>query len=80
MINNRLSEVAIRGDCSFFACRCCRTKFGWAHQKWCEIRAETFPTCSDCQYYNAQARMCRHPVVKKEGKENLPYEENQHPV
>ncbi len=67
MDDNRLmSGNTIRGSCSLFACRCCRTKYGWAHRDWCEISASTSPGCADCRYFNRKEGECRHPALKKE--------------
>lgn len=70
------SEYTIRGSCSLFVCRCCRTKYGWEHQEWCDRYSVTEPTCRDCRYYSEQEHDCIHPALKKERKEELPYEED----
>ena len=44
------SENIIRGSCPDFVCRCCRTKYGWAHQIWCDEKTLLEPGCKDCQY------------------------------
>ena len=72
--NNYLSEYLIRGDCSYFVCCCCRTKFGWEHQEWCESRLLSEPSCEDCRYYSAGRGGCLHPA--KKGREELPYEKD----
>ena len=78
-IRNIISEYAIHGDCSFFACRYCRTKYGWEHQAWCEMNFLTAPTCFDCQYYRRRAGSCKHPALKNR-KEDMPREENKRPL
>lgn len=74
-----LSEYVIRGECSFFACRFCRTKYGWEHQSWCEYYWLSEPSCKDCRYFNTEHGDCIHPAQKKR-LEDLPYEEDQRPV
>lgn len=54
----------IRGSCTRFACRCCLTKYGWAHQDWCETPELTEPECGDCRYNSARGG-CLHPARKK---------------
>ncbi len=53
------SPYVIRGSCSLFACRCCRTKYGWEHQPWCTHDTLTEPTCDDCRYYSAHGGVYR---------------------
>lgn len=79
MEKNDPNNGKIRGSCLFFVCRCCRTKYGWAHQKWCDIGAVTEPGCKDCRYYSARADACRHPVHKQR-KGEKPYEEAEYPL
>ena len=62
--NGIMPENAIRGSCPRFACRCCHTKYGYPHQKWCEIYLLTQPVCSDCIYFNEKCGVCRHPAKK----------------
>ena len=73
-------EYAIRGGCSFFACRCCRTKYGWEHQAWCEVFYLTEPDCADCYYYRQGMGSCVHPALKNVREEDVPREENQRPL
>ena len=80
LMRNMLPEYAIRGDCSFFACGCCRTKYGWEHQAWCEVFYLTDPNCTDCFYHHPKTGSCVHPAMKNNRKENFPREENQRPV
>lgn len=56
----------IGGKCSMFACRICRTKYGWQHQPWCEAIHITAPVCADCCYLAANGE-CIHPLSKKVG-------------
>ena len=79
MMDNYLSENAIRGGCPFFACRCCRTKYGREHQGWCEVFFLTEPCCPDCHYYSSGTGSCIHPAMKN-GRKDLPRDENQHPL
>lgn len=74
------TEYTIRGRCSLFVCRCCRTKFGWEHQWWCDLCSLTEPSCDDCRYYSNQYQECIHPALKKERREELPYEEDERPL
>lgn len=69
-----MTDCTIRGRCSLFLCRDCRTKYGWEHQLWCPLRFVTQPSCKDCRYYWEQNGECTHPS-KKQGKGELPYEE-----
>ena len=73
--NTDTYEYRILGSCSFFACRCCHTKYGWDHQKWCETRTLVNVTCGDCLYYSAKLGVCIHPAIKRKGA--MLYEENQ---
>jgi len=57
----------IRACCEFYACRVCRTKTGWPHQKWCELRSVAAPDCADCRYWEAEAGACEHPVHRGRG-------------
>ncbi|MBQ5398631.1 MAG: hypothetical protein IIU14_04240 [Ruminococcus sp.] len=70
----KISDNAIFGSCPLFACRRCRTKYGWEHQVWCEMSCVTRPTCVDCRYFSSQGGGCAHPA-KRTRKEELPYEE-----
>ena len=72
------SDHIIRGSCSLFVCRCCRTKYGWEHQDWCDAALLTEPTCKDCRYYSKKRDECIHPIHKREGRE-LRYEESECP-
>ncbi|MBQ5347209.1 MAG: hypothetical protein IIU39_04060 [Ruminococcus sp.] len=70
MRNNReLQDSIIRGSCSLFACRVCRTKYGWAHQRWCELSDHTRPSCGDCRYFILRDGECTHPATNKLRKE-----------
>ncbi len=71
-----LSDNIIRGNCSLFVCKICRTKYGWEHQKWCEYYSLTLPSCKDCRYFSENESECIHPT-KKLRKETLAYEETQ---
>ncbi len=62
-------DNAIRGSCSLFACRCCRTKYGWKHQPWCGLKLLTQPSCKDCRYFREQDSECTHPATNKLRKE-----------
>ncbi|MBQ6153349.1 MAG: hypothetical protein IJJ15_06350 [Ruminococcus sp.] len=73
------TEYTIRGSCSLFVCRCCRTKYGWEHQGWCDLYSLTEPSCHDCRYFSEQAGECIHPAQKREGRD-LPYEEDECPI
>lgn len=59
------SEYIIRGSCTDFVCRCCRTKYGWEHQIWCDYPELIEPVCDDCAYYNAKRDRCNHPTKKQ---------------
>ena len=74
----KTSDHTIRGSCSLFVCRCCRTKFGWKHQDWCEIGFATEPVCTDCRYFNERCQKCVHPIKKSE--RGKPYEKGQRPL
>lgn len=37
------TDHTIRGSCSRFVCRYCRTKYGWQHQDWCDYFGRTDP-------------------------------------
>ena len=58
----------IAADCPQFVCRVCRTKVGWPHQRWCEIRNITKTLCSDCQYRGRNGGECIHPLRRREVK------------
>ena len=58
------SDNIIHGKCSLFACRCCRTKYGWEHQRWCELSSVTEPACEKCRYYSGHNGRCAHPAKK----------------
>ena len=61
------TDHTIRGSCSCFVCRCCRTKFGWEHQIWCDYPDLIEPSCMDCVYYNAKNDRCKHPAKNRNG-------------
>lgn len=73
------SEYVIRGRCSLFVCRCCRTKYGWEHQVWCDTPELLEPVCTDCYYYNARRKHCAHPAHKMK-RRDMPDEKAQHPI
>ena len=64
------NENIIGGKCDKFACRICRTKFGYKHQAWCEISHIILSECADCRYWSASGGVCRHPLKKKVGAED----------
>lgn len=76
LINKPLPEYTIQGECSFFACRYCRVKYGREHQPWCELLYLTAPTCINCQYYRRRTGSCLHPALKKQRKDGVPREKN----
>lgn len=55
----------IRAVCPRFACRLCRTKTGWQHQRWCRLSAVIRPLCEDCRYYSASRNACAYPARRK---------------
>ena len=57
----------IRSSCPLYICRVCRTKTGWPHQVWCELKGLTEPGCTDCRYHSARNGGCVHPAMKKGG-------------
>lgn len=61
------NENIIGGGCDMFACRICRTKFGYKHQAWCELSHIISPGCTDCRYWSQNDGACRHPLAKKVG-------------
>ncbi len=71
------AENVIRGSCSFFVCKCCRTKRGWEHQPWCEYFSLTEPGCDDCHYCDRRGSGCVHPAKRIERRDNG-FEEDQH--
>lgn len=58
------TDRIIRGSCADFVCRQCRTKYGWAHQIWCDRTGLTEPDCTDCAYYSEKQARCSHPANK----------------
>lgn len=72
------NEYVIRGSCPYFICRCCRTKYGWEHQVWCDYAQLLDPKCPDCGYYNTRRKCCNHPARRKKGRDVL-YERDQGP-
>lgn len=58
------ADNIIRGSCPLFVCRSCRTKYGWAHQPWCDMCTLTLPTCEDCRYFSQHDNDCTHPAKK----------------
>lgn len=77
--NTDTSEYRILGSCSSFACRCCRTKYGWPHQTWCEYCSLIEPTCGYCLYYSTKQNACLHPALKRR-KDGLPLKEDPYPL
>ena len=61
------AEPRIDAACTLFACRMCRTKTGWKHQRWCELAAVCEPSCRDCRYWSAKRAICEHPAQRKGG-------------
>ena len=59
-------RAVIGGECDAFVCRCCYTKFGWAHQLWCKNIWLTEASCEGCQYYDRQNGRCGHPALRRE--------------
>ena len=57
-------ENCIRAACPLFACRLCRTKTGWPHQRWCACRELTGPGCAGCRYHDPKRDECVHPARK----------------
>ena len=57
----------IDASCALFACRSCRTKTGWPHQKWCEMQHLTDPDCADCIYWSVKKNKCDHPARRRGG-------------
>ena len=66
---SRMKE-SIDASCCLFACVYCRTKNGFAHQKWCVYADKTKPECADCLYYDVKRGRCSHLYLKR-GKESL---------
>ena len=64
------NEKPIGGKCPLYVCACCRTKFGWKHQRWCSQKDVTEPDCSQCGYLQ-NGTSCKHPIRKKERRETL---------
>jgi hypothetical protein len=61
------TEGIIRSGCPLYSCRVCRTKTGWPHQVWCELRPMTVPGCAECRYRSARNDNCVHPAIRKGG-------------
>ena len=59
----------IRSNCPLYICCVCRTKTGWRHQVWCELKGFTMPGCGECRYRSARDFSCTHPVIRKGGAE-----------
>lgn len=57
----------IRALCPLFACRVCRTKTGWPHQRWCELSRLTEPDCALCRYWGEKKGKggCTHAAVRR---------------
>ncbi|MBR6101092.1 MAG: hypothetical protein IKP95_01555 [Ruminococcus sp.] len=54
-------------ECSLFACRVCRTKTGFPHQKWCSLYGSDKGSCGGCIYFDKRKKRCRHPRKLKDG-------------
>ena len=61
------AEGIIHSGCPLYSCRVCRTKTGWPHQVWCELRPMTVPGCAECRYRSARDDSCVHPALRKGG-------------
>ena len=61
------TDSAIRAECPLYACKECRTKTGWRHQRWCGMADKTEPGCAECRYFNAGKNACAHPARRKGG-------------
>lgn len=61
------TEGIIHSGCPLYSCRVCRTKTGWPHQIWCELKLQTAPGCTDCRYFDLRSGACIHPAVRKGG-------------
>lgn len=61
------TEGTIRSGCPLYSCRVCRTKTGWPHQVWCELKLLTVPGCTDCRYHDPLHGSCVHPAMRKGG-------------
>ena len=59
------SNPIITAECPLFACRECRTKSEWPHQRWCHCAQVVRPACGDCVYWKPEAGVCKHPVRRK---------------
>ncbi len=70
------TETVIRSACPLFACRLCRTKSGWPHQRWCVLRDMAEPGCPDCRYFDLTRGVCAHPAKERRGRE---HEKHQRP-
>ena len=68
VLSRAAERPRIRADCPLYACRCCRTKTGWPHQVWCEMRHVTEPDCGDCRYWSAEKQACEHPAERGGGR------------
>ena len=61
------TDGTIRCACMLYACRVCRTKTGWRHQRWCELAGLTVPGCGECRYHDERRDACAHPSRRKGG-------------
>lgn len=61
------TDSVICTACPLYACRVCRTKTGWKHQRWCRMAEITQPGCEACRYYDAEGNACAHPAQRKGG-------------
>ena len=61
------SMSIIHSGCPLYSCRVCRTKTGWRHQPWCELKELTVPGCTECRYHDIAGGSCVHPAMKKGG-------------
>ena len=57
-------KTIISAACPLFVCKACRTKTGWAHQRWCSAGGET-PGCGECLYRGVGQQKCKHPILKR---------------
>ena len=71
------NEAVIRSACPLYVCRLCRTKTGWPHQCWCELRDSTEPGCADCRYHDALRGKCAHPAKERRDRDR---EKHQRPL
>lgn len=68
-MKEELSEIT--SSCPYLVCRVCRTKIGWPHQSWCDLKEKTELCCFDCFYFKVKDEICTHPVLKKGTKRQI---------